>query len=48
MSPIFFLGLSIGLLMFPLGFCIGFNVSGKDEIKKFNEKKQHLIVGVLK
>lgn len=47
MNPIFYLGLSIGLLMFPLGFVLGFNLGAGEELKKFNEKKLHILTGVL-
>ena len=47
MSPIFYLGLSIGLLMFPLGFVLGFNMGAGEELKKFNEKKLHILTGVI-
>lgn len=48
MQPIFFLGLSIALLAFPLGFAMGFNSSAREEIKKFNESKGARLRGVLK
>lgn len=47
MNPIFYLGLSIGLLMFPLGFVLGFNFGAGEELKKFNEKKLHILTRVI-
>lgn len=49
MNPQFYLGLIIGVLTFPLGLTIGFNrgVDSIGELKKFNEKKYHLLKGVL-
>lgn len=48
MNPQFYLGLALSLLVFPVGFAIGFNIAAKEEIKKFNEQKNHLLFGVLK
>ncbi len=47
MNPQFYLGLSIAMLFAPLGFVVGFNVAARGDIKKFNEKKLHIISGVI-
>lgn len=43
----FFLGLSIALLFFPLGFALGFNTAYGDELKKFNASKGSILRGVI-
>lgn len=43
MPSAFWLGLSVGLLSFPLGLAIGFNYGKSEEIKDFLKKKKYLI-----
>lgn len=44
----FYLGLSLALLVFPLGLTLGFNSGARDEIREFNKRKYHLLEGVIK
>ena len=44
----FYLGLSLALLCLPLGISLGTNFSNREELKKFNETKNHLLNRVLK
>lgn len=47
MNPFFYLGLSIALLSFPLGFALGVNLNARDELRKFREMKMHLLCRVI-
>ena len=47
MNPQFYLGLAIAFLTFPLGIVIGFNIAVGRDLKEFNEKKMHILTGVI-
>jgi len=48
MNPLIFLGMSIGVLAFPLGFAIGFNKGSSGELKRFNSTRDRYLGSSLK